>query len=63
MFIILTDEAQQLDDQVNIGNVGPNDSGCTHIPKMLKTPKRINHKGETMLHVLAIKVSIKTVYN
>ena len=52
---------QQLGDRENIGNVGPTDSGCIHIPKTLKTPKRINHKGETMLHVLAIKVNIKIV--
>jgi len=24
--------------------------------KKLKTPKRVNHKGETVLHMLAIKV-------
>lgn len=52
------DEVQQLGDQENIGNVRPTDN----ISKMLlKMPKRINHKGETMLHVLAIKVNIKIV--
>jgi len=28
----------------------------SHVVKKLKTPKRVNHKGETILHLLAIKV-------
>ena len=54
-------EVEQLGDQENIDNVGPTDGGCSDISKRFKTPKRINHKGETMLHVLAMKVNINVV--
>ena len=38
---------------------GDQDSiGQTDGIKKLKAPKRINHKGETMLHLLAIKVNV-----
>lgn len=48
---------QQLSDQKSSDSIG-----LSNISKQLKTPKRINHKGETMLHVLAIKVNIKLCY-
>ena len=54
MFI---DELQQLGDQGSNENMGHADS-----IKKLKAPRRINHKGETMLHVLAIKVTIKALF-
>ena len=55
-------EVEQLGDQENIDNVGPADGGYSdNISKRFKTPKRINHKGETMLHVLAMKVNINVV--
>lgn len=53
--VVLTGKVHPFDDQENMDNT----SGC--ISKRLKTPKRINHKGETMLHVLAIKVNIKII--
>ena len=56
-FTFYVDKVQQLDDQENIGNVGATDN----IPRRFKMPKRINHKGETMLHVFAIKVNTKIV--
>lgn len=55
-------EVEQLGGQENIDNVGPTDGECSdNISKRFKTPKRINHKGETMLHVLAMKGDVNVI--